>query len=89
MNTIQTGITLYAVLACAWIGAILGDVALCKPLKLSPARIEFKRAFLPDLNLVGLGAWALAATMGFVALSGVAGPLTAAYAPFITLALAA
>ncbi|MFT8368302.1 MAG: ATP-binding protein [Acetobacter papayae] len=88
VNTIQTGITLYAVLACAWIGAILGDVALCKPLKLSPSRIEFKRAFLPDLNLVGLGAWALAATMGFVALSGVAGPLAAAYAPFITLALA-
>ena len=30
VSTIETGITVYGVLACAWIGAILGDIVLCK-----------------------------------------------------------
>ncbi len=88
VSTIQTGITLYAVLACAWIGAILGDVIICKPLGLSPALVDFKRAVLPDLNIVGLGAWGLAASMGLLALSGHAGVYLAAYAPFLTLTIA-
>lgn len=87
VNTIQTGITLYAVLACAWIGAILGDVAICKPLGLSPRRVEFKRALLPDLNIVGLGAWGLGAATGLLALSDAIGPYAAAFAPFLTLAV--
>lgn len=88
VSTIQSGITLYAVLACAWIGAILGDVVLCKPLGLSPSFVEFKRAALPDLNIVGLGAWGLAACVGLLALSGQVGVYAAAYAPFITLMIA-
>ncbi|WP_264986386.1 hypothetical protein [Komagataeibacter swingsii] len=31
VSTIQTGITLYGVLACAWIGAIVEDVTICNP----------------------------------------------------------
>ncbi|MCX7203850.1 MAG: hypothetical protein NTV17_16770 [Burkholderiales bacterium] len=34
----------YAHLALAWVGAIVGDLVLSKPLGLSPARIEFRRA---------------------------------------------
>lgn len=85
VNTIQTGITFYAVLACAWIGVILGDVTICKPLKLCPSEIEFKRSLLPDLNIVGIGAWALGAGIGTLALSGVLGMHAAAFAPFLTL----
>ncbi|MBB2160506.1 response regulator [Gluconacetobacter sacchari] len=88
VSTIQAGITLYAVLACSWIGAILGDVALCKPLGLSPRLVDFKRALLPDLNIVGLGAWGLGAAVGLLALSGRIGLYAAAYAPFLTLVVA-
>nr|WP_255673835.1 ATP-binding protein [Komagataeibacter sp. FNDCF1] len=88
VSTIQTGITLYGVLACAWIGAIVGDVTICKPLGLSPALVEFKRAMLPDFNIVGLGAWALAAGTGLAAYRGAFGAHAAAYAPFLTLAVA-
>jgi len=88
VSTIQTGITLYGVLACAWIGAILGDVTICKPLGLSPALVEFKRALLPDFNIVGLGAWGLAAGLGMAAYLGVFGIYASAYAPFLTLAAA-
>ncbi len=88
VSTIQTGITLYGVLACAWIGAILGDVTLCKPLGLSPPFVEFKRALLPDFNIVGLGAWGIAAATGVGAFAGYLGPMAAAYAPFLTLGVA-
>ncbi|NVN38158.1 hybrid sensor histidine kinase/response regulator [Komagataeibacter swingsii] len=88
VSTIQTGITLYGVLACAWIGAIVGDVTICKPLGLSPALVEFKRALLPDFNIVGLGAWALGAGMGMAAYWGAFGRYAGAYAPFLTLAVA-
>ncbi|WP_406239837.1 ATP-binding protein [Acetobacter orientalis] len=85
VSTIETGITVYGVLACAWIGAILGDIVLCKPLGLSPPFVEFKRALLPDFNCVGLGAWAISACLGIVAFCGFLGALAAAYAPFLTL----
>ncbi|MFT8719035.1 ATP-binding protein [Acetobacter sp.] len=88
VNTIQTGITLYAVLACAWIGAIFGDIVICKPLGYSPSFVEFKRALLPDLNIVGLGAWALGAACGLFVLTGELGRHAAAYAPFLTLLIA-
>ncbi|NHO53264.1 response regulator [Acetobacter estunensis] len=88
VSTIQTGLTLYAVLACAWIGAILGDIVFCKLLGFSPPFVEFKRALLPDLNIVGLGAWGLAATLGIAALWGALGEHAAAFAPFLTLGVA-
>lgn len=87
VDTIQTGIILYAVFAAAWIGAILGDIVLCKPMGFSP-EVDFKRAVLPDLNLVGLGATALGCLLGILSLSSVLGSLSAAFAPFVALLVA-
>ncbi|MFH7812375.1 MULTISPECIES: ATP-binding protein [Acetobacter] len=85
VSTIESGIIVYGVLACAWIGAILGDIILCRPLGLRPPSVEFKRALLPDFNCVGLGAWAISACLGILAYCGFLGGLAAAYAPFLTL----
>src|SRR5690606_20616678 len=52
---------LYANLAMAWVGALVADLVINKPLGLSPRHIEFKRAHLYDLNPVGLGSMMLAA----------------------------
>lgn len=49
----------YAMFAMAWIGAIFADLAILKPLGISPAHIEFKRAYLYNINPVGFGAMAL------------------------------
>jgi len=53
----------YAMFAMAWIGAIFADLAILKPLGVSPAHIEFKRANLRNINPVGFGAM----TLGFAA----------------------
>lgn len=87
VNTIETGIVLYADLAAAWVGPILADIVLCKPLRLSPPFVEFKRALLPDINPVGLGAALTGAVTGVLCTDGYFGPYASAFSPFIALGL--
>ena len=65
---------LYSIVAVAWVGALVADLAINKPLGLSPAGIEFKRAHLYDINPVGVGAMLAATVAGIVAFFGVLGP---------------
>ena len=47
----------YSNVAIAWIGAVVADLVINKPLlKTSPSFIEFKRAHLPNFNPIGFGA---------------------------------
>jgi signal transduction histidine kinase/CheY-like chemotaxis protein/purine-cytosine permease-like protein len=78
---------LYSNVAIAWVGALVADLVINKPLGWSPKHIEFRRAHLFDLNPVGLGAMLSAATVAMVAYAGVLGTVAQAYAPFIALAL--
>ena len=76
---------LYSNVAIAWIGAIVADLVVNKPLGLSPKGIEFKRAYLYDINPVGLGATIFAAGIALLAYSGLFGEAAKAFAPFIAL----
>ncbi|HET6787709.1 MAG TPA: ATP-binding protein, partial [Aquabacterium sp.] len=79
---------LYSNVAIAWVGALVADLVVNKPMGWSPRGIEFKRAYLYDLNPVGLGATLLAALVAIVAHTGVMGPMAAAWSPFIALGIA-
>lgn len=76
---------LYSNVAIAWVGALVADLVINKPLGLSPPHIEFKRAHLYDINPVGLGAMVIAAILGMCAYSGAFGPALQAFAPFLAL----
>jgi signal transduction histidine kinase/CheY-like chemotaxis protein/purine-cytosine permease-like protein len=76
---------LYSNVAIAWVGALVADLVINKPLGWSPKHIEFRRAYLYDINPVGLGAMGVAALLAIVAYSGVLGAAAQAYAPFIAL----
>jgi signal transduction histidine kinase/purine-cytosine permease-like protein/DNA-binding NarL/FixJ family response regulator len=76
---------LYANVAIAWVGALVADLVINKPLGLSPKGVEFRRAYLYDLNPVGLGAMGLAAALACVAYAGLLGVWAEAFAPFIAL----
>ncbi|MFZ2987182.1 ATP-binding protein [Ideonella sp.] len=76
---------LYSNVAIAWVGALVADLVINKPLGWSPKYIEFRRAYLYDLNPVGLGAMLAAATLAVVAFAGMFGELAQAYSPFIAL----
>ncbi|MEO8936484.1 MAG: ATP-binding protein [Burkholderiaceae bacterium] len=79
---------LYSNVAIAWVGALVADLVINKPMGWSPKHIEFKRAYLYDINPVGLGAMLAAAGLGMTAYSGVVGPLAQAFAPFVALSVA-
>ena len=87
-DTIEAVLILYATLAAGWIGALAADLMISKPLKLSPAGIEFKRAHLYDLNPVGIGAMLLAIAVSTLAHVGAFGPIARAFAPVIGLGVA-
>ncbi len=79
---------LYSNVAIAWVGAVVADLVVNKPLGLSPRHIEFKRAHLFDVNPVGVGAMLIASALSISAFAGLLGIHAQAFAPFIALAAA-
>lgn len=79
---------LYAHVAVAWIGALVADLVVNKPLGLSPKGIEFRRAHLYDINPVGIGAMLIACILSLTAVTGVAGEFAQAFSTFIALSVA-
>ncbi|MFM9900438.1 MAG: ATP-binding protein [Polaromonas sp.] len=76
---------LYSNLAISWMMAVVADLVINKPLGLSPKGIEFKRAYLYDVNPVGVGAMALASTLSVAAHLGLFGPMAQAFSAVIAM----
>lgn len=78
----------YGIVAVAWLGSLVADLAINKPLGLSPKHIEFKRAHLYDINPVGVGSMLIASVAGIVCHTGILGDIAQALSHFIALGLA-
>jgi signal transduction histidine kinase/purine-cytosine permease-like protein/FixJ family two-component response regulator len=78
---------LFSHMSIAWISAIAAELMINKPLGLSPKIIEFKRAYLPDLNPVGIVSTACASVISILAYSGLFGEYAQAFSAFIALGL--
>jgi signal transduction histidine kinase/CheY-like chemotaxis protein len=81
----ETILAPYSSLVLGWIGALAADLAINRPLGLRPARIEFKRGHLHDINPVGVGSMLIAAGLGITAQLGLLGDTAKALAPFLAL----
>ncbi|BBL75151.1 ATP-binding protein [Methylomagnum ishizawai] len=79
---------LFSNIAIAWIGALVADLVVNKPLGLSPAHVEFKRAYLPDLNPVGVVSTLCASLVSILAYLGLFGAGPKAFSAFLALGLA-
>lgn len=75
----------YSIVAVAWIGTLVADLIINKPLGLSPKHIEFRRGYLYAINPVGIGSMVISASVGLACYMGIAGMTLKALAPFITL----
>ncbi len=84
-DALKEVLTLYSMVAISWIGAVLADLLINKPLGLSPKHIEFRRAHLYDINPVGVGSMLTATLLSTLALSGLFGSFAIGMAPFIAL----
>ena len=79
---------LFSNMTIAWISAVAADLMINKPLGLSPKQVEFKRAYLSDLNPVGLVATFIASLLSILAYIGLFGEYPKAFSAFIALSLA-
>ncbi|KRC03057.1 ATP-binding protein [Duganella sp. Root198D2] len=79
---------LFSNIAIAWIAAVVADLVINKPLGLSPAGIEFRRAYLYDINPVGVGAMLLTSLLSVAAFTGLFGATAQAFSALIALATA-
>ncbi len=78
----------YSNIAIAWIASVVADLVINKPLGLSPKGIEFRRAYLYDINPVGVGSMFLASAISIAAFYGAFGIEAKAFASFIALGTA-
>lgn len=79
---------LYSNIAISWITAVVADLVINKPLGLSPKGIEFRRAYLYDINPVGVGAMFIASFFSVLAFIGAFGIEAQAFSAFIALSTA-
>ena len=87
-KVIQNILGLYANFAVGWMGALAADLVVNKRLGLSPPGIEFKRAYLYDINPVGIGAMGISVLVSTLMSFDVFGDTARALAPFAGLVLA-
>jgi signal transduction histidine kinase/ActR/RegA family two-component response regulator len=87
-KALEQTLALYSNVAIAWVGALVADLVINKPLGLRPPQIEFKRAHLYDINPVGVGAMTIATIVSISAFYGLFGPTAKALSAFVALAAA-
>ncbi len=87
-NALERVLGLFSNVAIAWIGALVADLIINKPLKLSPSYVEFKRAYLHDINPVGVFSTMLASLISIAAYLGLFGELAQAFSAFLALCIA-
>jgi signal transduction histidine kinase/CheY-like chemotaxis protein len=87
-KALEQTLALYSNVAIAWVGALVSDLVVNKPLGLRPQHMEFKRAHLYDINPVGVGAMTIATIVSITAFYGLFGPTAKALSAFVALAVA-
>ena len=82
-HALESTLSIYATVAVAWIGSVVADLVVNKPLGISPPHIEFKRAHLYDINPVGVGSMLAASVIGIVCHIGWLGEESKSFASYI------
>lgn len=85
---LNTVLGFYSNVAIAWIGALVADLVVNKPLGLSPSYIEFKRAHLYPINPVGFGSMLIASAVSLAAYFHAFGQTLYAFSPFLAIGTA-
>jgi len=87
-DVLSTILGLYSNVAIAWIGVIFADLVINKPLGLAPKVIEFKRAYLYNINPVGVISMGIASIVSIFAFIGYFGQMAQSYSSIIAMFIA-
>jgi signal transduction histidine kinase/CheY-like chemotaxis protein/purine-cytosine permease-like protein len=85
-SVVERVLALYSNFAVAWFGAVTADLMVSKPLGLSPKGIEFRRAYLHDINPVGVGAMVLSLVVSTLCFAGLFGETVSVFSSLFGLA---
>lgn len=86
-QALESILSSYSIVALAWVGALVADLTINMPLGLRPKHLEFKRAYLYDINPVGVGSMLIASITGLLCHGGLFGDTAEALAAFIALGM--
>ena len=87
-SALEKVLGLFSHMSIAWICTLAAELAINKSLGLSPRIIEFKRAYLPDLNPVGILSTFFASLISILAYCGLFGDVIKAFSGFVAVILA-
>ncbi len=86
-EALESVLQTYSAFVLAWVGSIVADLIINKPLGLSPRKIEFRRSHLYDINPVGFGSMMISAATGISCYLGLFGETGQALSSFFALFL--
>ena len=78
---------LYSNMAVAWLMTVVADLVINKRLGFSPPGIEFRRAYLYDVNPVGFGAMGISSLLSMSIYLGLLGSAAQPFAIFVAMGL--
>jgi signal transduction histidine kinase/CheY-like chemotaxis protein len=84
-RALESILGIFAIVAVSWLGTISADLTINRLFKLAPSHIEFKRAYLYDINPVGIGSLLLSSIIGIITYIGLLGEVAQALTHFVTL----
>ncbi len=87
LQVMDSVLGLFSNIAVPWIMTVFTDLVINKPLGLSPRSVEFKRAYLYDINPVGFLTVTVTATIAILIYLGVLGETLQPFAILVSLLL--
>ena len=86
-RVLESILGVFAIVAVSWLSCIAADLSLNSFLGLRPSRAEFKRAYLYDINPVGVVSMSVATVAGILCYLGYVGETAKSLAHFISIAI--
>ena len=87
-KTMHSMLFIYAIFALSWVGTIVADLTVIKPLGLAPKVIEYNRAYLYKINPVGLVSLFVSLAVAIPAYFGLFGIYGNSYSTLIAFSVA-
>ena len=86
-RALESILGVFAIVAVSWLSCIAADLTLNTLLGLRPSHAEFKRAYLYDINPVGVISMTLATVIGILCYLGYLGEVAKSLAHFISIGI--
>jgi len=86
-RALESILSVFSIVAISWLSCIAADLLINTALGLRPSQVEFKRAYLYDINPVGVVSMGIATVVGIICYLGYLGEMAKSLAHFIAIGI--